>query len=112
MTVSSIKIRTKQVEGFILIRILIEHPMETGLRRDEASGRLVPAHYITSVSLRRNGRIVSRAELSTGVSRNPYLSFRLRDGNPGDRIEVTWVDSRGDSDTAEVRLGPGEPAAD
>lgn len=38
------------------VRVLLPHPMESGLRQD-ASGHAMPAHYITSVILSLNGRL-------------------------------------------------------
>lgn len=101
---SSLKIRTKQQDGLTLVRVLIDHPMETGRRRDEATGETVPAHFITEVKIEHNGRLIARGELSTAVSRNPYFSVRFRGGKPGDRIRVSWVDNLGRKDSAETNI--------
>lgn len=98
---STIKIRIKQIENASLIRILIAHPMETGRRRDQNTGKIVPAHYIEKVDVRHNGRIVADCRFGTSVSRDPYLSLRLREAKPGDRIRVAWKDNLGESDSAE-----------
>lgn len=99
-----IKIRTKRKDGLTLVRILIDHPMETGRRKDEVTGTPVPAHFITEVSIEHNGRLLATGELSTAVSRNPYLSVRFKGGKPGDRIRVSWVDNRGQSESAETKM--------
>lgn len=101
---SSIKIRSKYQGAAILLRILIEHPMETGRRRDNATGTVVPAHFITTVQVHHNGNLIVGGALSTAVSRNPYLSIRLQNANPGDRIRVLWRDNLGGHDSAEVTL--------
>lgn len=42
--VVDVKIRSKrQDDGSTLLRMLITHPMETGRRKDEADGKVVPA---------------------------------------------------------------------
>ena len=102
---SSIKLRSKRQGDWTLIRLLIEHPMETGRRRDEATGALVPAHFITEVRVEHNGQPRIQGLLTTGVSRNPYLSFRLKDVRPGDRVRVVWTDNQGRQDSAEIRIG-------
>jgi sulfur-oxidizing protein SoxZ len=104
---SSIKIRTKSQGNKTLIRLLIDHPMETGRRRDEATGKLVPAHFITDLRVELNGQPVVNGLLSTAVSRNPYFSFRLNAAKPGDTLRVSWKDNRGNTDSAELRIGKG-----
>jgi sulfur-oxidizing protein SoxZ len=102
---SSIKIRTKQQGDITLVKLLIEHPMETGRRRDEQTQRIVPAHYITELKVSHNGLSLVTGLLSTSISRNPYFSFRLRNAHQNDLIVVSWVDNLGLHDRAEYRLG-------
>ncbi len=101
---SSIRIRLSSQHDVTTVRILIAHPMETGRRQDEASGRRVPAHFINEVIIRHNGAEVVKCTLSTAVSRNPYLVFRFKGGKPGDRVSVSWIDNLGQSDVAEAYL--------
>jgi sulfur-oxidizing protein SoxZ len=99
---STLKIRTKQQNDLTLVRVLMDHPMETGRRQDEATGEIVPAHYITDVKIEHNGQLLARGELSTAVSRNPYLSVRFRGGKAGDRVRVSWIDNLGRQDSMEA----------
>ncbi len=103
-SMSTIKIRVKQLESKSLIRILMVHPMETGRRQDKTTGETVAAHFIQEVKIEHNGKTVASCMFSTGVSRDPYLSVRLRDGKPGDSIRVSWVDNLGQSDSEETQL--------
>ncbi len=102
---STITIRTKSQDYNILVRILIEHPMETGRRHDESTGKPVPAHFIKDLNIELNGKRLVQGLLSTAVSRNPYFSFRLNSAKPGDRIRVSWRDNLGKSDSAETQVG-------
>jgi sulfur-oxidizing protein SoxZ len=99
---SKLMIRTKRQDGFTLVRVLIEHPMETGRRQDEATGKPIPAHFITLVRIEHEGRLIASGELSTAVSKDPYLSVRFQGGKPGERVRVSWVDNRGGTDSAEA----------
>jgi sulfur-oxidizing protein SoxZ len=99
---STIKIRVKRQEGVCLIRLLIAHPMDTGRQRDALSGNLIPAHFIQELKIEHNAKLVASCRLSTAVSRDPYLSFRLRGGAAGDRVKVSWTDNLGQSDSAET----------
>jgi len=99
---STIKIRVKRREGVSLIRLLIAHPMDTGRKRDKASGELIPAHFIQEVKIEHNAKLIASCQLSTAVSRDPYLSLRLRGGVAGDKLKVSWIDNLGQSDSAET----------
>lgn len=100
-----IKIRLKPQGAYTLVRLLIEHPMETGRRRDPATDKLAPAHFITELRVDLNGKNIIKGLLSTAVSKDPYFSFRLNQAKSGDLLRVTWVDNLGQSDSAEVRIG-------
>ncbi len=102
---STIKIRIKPQGGKTLVRLLIEHPMETGRRRDEVTGQIVPAHYINELRIELNGQPIVKGLLSTAVSRNPYFSFRLSKAKPGDLLRVFWADNLGHSERAEASVG-------
>ena len=95
------RIRATVRDGVAEVRVLMAHEMESGQRKD-AAGKLVPAWHITEVTATLNGRPVLRAHLDPAISKNPYLQFRVRGARPGDRIAVSWVDSRGDRRTDEV----------
>ncbi len=59
------------------IRALIEHPMETGLRRDGA-GQAIARDILARLLVRANGDIVFAADLRNGTSANPYHVFFVR----------------------------------
>ena len=47
---SRIKIRAQQADGITEVKALMRHPMETGMRKDQA-GESIPAHFITEVAV-------------------------------------------------------------
>jgi len=85
------------------VRILIQHPMETGQRKD-AKGDIVPLHFIQSVVITHNGKSVLDAQWSQAISRNPFLGLRVKGAKTGDKISVTWIDNKGDKRTDEVAV--------
>ena len=95
------KIRATLVGDKVEVKVLMAHEMETGQRKD-ANGQLVPAHFIQSVTATCNCKVVLSAQWGPAVSRNPFLSFRFKGGAKGDKIQVTWVDNRGDKRTDEA----------
>jgi sulfur-oxidizing protein SoxZ len=38
------------------------------------------------------------------VSKNPYLSFKFVGAKAGDTIKLSWVDNKGESDSAETQV--------
>lgn len=95
------KIRTVRSGEVTEIRMLITHPMESGRRKD-AAGQLIPAHFVDTLTVALNGRLLVDARLNTAIARNPVFAFRARNVRPGDRITVTWKDNLGDSRTDEA----------
>jgi sulfur-oxidizing protein SoxZ len=97
------KMRATLGQGFTDVRVLMNHPMETGQRKD-SEGKLVPMHFIQNLIVKVNDKVVVDAQVSQAVSRNPVFSFRLKGGAKGDKIEVSWVDNKGDSNSTQIAL--------
>lgn len=100
---SPTKIRASVKDGVTEVRVLMQHEMENGRRKDEA-GKLIPAWFITEIKAQHNGRTVLEGQFGTSVSKNPYLIFRFRGGAPGDKIVISWVDNRGDARSDEAAI--------
>lgn len=75
------------------VRILVQHPMETGYRFDD-KGDPIPRNTIRSLSCRYNGEEILRAEMSSGISANPYLQFFTVAQASGE-LQIDWVDDAG-----------------
>jgi sulfur-oxidizing protein SoxZ len=99
------KIRASMSGDTADVKCLMNHPMETGLRKDAKTGGVVPAHHITNVTASVNGKLVLDAEWGGGISKNPYLAFKVKGASKGDKVEIKWVDNKGDSNTAEATVG-------
>jgi sulfur-oxidizing protein SoxZ len=96
------KIRTRTQEGAVEVLVLVSHPMETGLRKDKASDKVIPAHFIQELSVELNGKPMASASLGIGVSENPLLGFRSKTAKNGDKLKISWKDNRGEAGTAEA----------
>ena len=101
MTPEPIRIRARARNGVADVTILMPHPMETGLRQDDA-GRSVPAHFITHLSVTVGERSVFSARMSFAVARDPLLNFRFARAESGQRLRVAWTDSRGEARVDEA----------
>jgi sulfur-oxidizing protein SoxZ len=102
---SNIKIRAKSSNGVTTVKALMSHEMETGLRKDKETGEPIPAHFIQEVTAKWKDQVVMTALWSGGVSKNPYLSFKFNGGEPGESIELSWVDNKGETETGTAEIG-------
>ena len=97
------KIRATLVGDSTEIKVLMSHEMETGQRKD-AKGQTIPAWFIQNVMATHNGRTVLSAEWGPAVAKNPFLGFKFSGGKPGDKVQVTWTDNKGDKRTDEATV--------
>ena len=95
------RIRAQAKDGNVVVRVLMSHEMETGLRKD-STGKVIPAWYITEMSAALNGRTVLSGQWGTAIAKNPYLQFTVKGGKAGDKVTLHWVDNHGDQRTDEA----------
>ena len=97
------KIRATLKGDLADVRVLMGHPMETGLRKDGA-GKVIPVHFIQEVTVKLNGKTVIDGQISQAISRNPVFSFRVKGAKSGDKIEIGWLDNKGDKNSTETAI--------
>ncbi len=88
------------------VRILIQHDMETGYRRDE-EGRVIPRDCINLLTCRYNGVEVFRADLSSGIAANPFLQFYTVAESSGE-LEFSWIDDLSVQGSARASISVSE----
>lgn len=101
---ADMKIRAAMSGDVADIKCLMNHPMETGLRKDAKTGALVPAHHITNVTCTVGGKMVMDAQWGGGISKNPYLAIKVK-ASKGDKVVVAWEDNKGAKESAEATVG-------
>jgi sulfur-oxidizing protein SoxZ len=97
------RIRAQVAGDKATVRVLMSHEMESGQRKD-ASGKVVPAWYIQEVSASHNGKVIMTAEWGPAVSKNPFLQFSVKSAKAGDKISISWTDTKGESRTDEATV--------
>jgi len=97
------RIRAQMAGDKATVRVLMNHEMETGLRKD-AAGKVIPAWFIQEVTAALNTKPVLSAQWGPSVSKNPFLQFNVKGAKAGDKIAVTWKDNKGDSRTDEATV--------
>jgi len=101
MARKSIKIRAKEKNGVVTVKALMTHPMDTGRVKSKKTGETIPAHFIQEVTCKSQDKIILATQWSSGISKNPYLSFKYKGGVKGEMVSIAWVDNTGKSATAE-----------
>lgn len=103
MTKPRIKLPESAKAGeVIVIKTVATHPMETGNRRD-AEGRVIARNIIHTFIATFENREVFRAELGSGISANPFLSFSMLVSRPG-TFTFSWIDDDGQTLTETESL--------
>ncbi len=97
------RIRANVVGDATEVKVLMNHEMETGLRKD-AQGKVIPAWFIQNVTVTHNGKTVLAAQWGPAVSKNPFLSFKFKGGAKGEKVQITWTDNKGDKRTDEATI--------
>lgn len=96
------RVRAAESGGTVDVKILMKHDMESGQRKD-AAGKTIPAWFISTIKVTANGKDVFNGQFGPAVSKDPFLNFKYK-GAKGDKIVVTWNDSKGDKRTDEATV--------
>ena len=77
----------------IMVNAIISHPMDTGFFRT-AEGQPIPAYFIKSVVVTYGEQEIARFEWTSGVSRDPIISFTLKADREAP-LAMVWTDNKG-----------------
>jgi thiosulfate oxidation carrier complex protein SoxZ len=77
----------------IIVNAIVVHPMDTGFFRT-AEGQPIPAFFIKDVVVTYGDEQVARFEWTSGVSRDPIVSFTLKADKEAP-LTMVWTDSKG-----------------
>jgi sulfur-oxidizing protein SoxZ len=77
----------------ITVNSIISHPMDTGFFRT-AEGSPIPAYFIKDVVITYGTRQVARFEWTSGISKNPVVTFTLRADREAP-LTMVWTDNQG-----------------
>ena len=91
----------------IVVNSIISHPMDTGFFRT-AEGQPIPAWFIKSVVVRYGGQEIARFEWTSGISRDPVVSFMLKADKEAP-LTMVWTDNKGSSFTKSVDVAFAAP---
>jgi len=78
----------------IQVKTLFSHKMETGLRKDKKTGKLIPRKIINKFECLFNGKEVFSADIHPAVAANPYFAFSCRAEETGE-FTFKWTEDGG-----------------
>ncbi len=85
------------------VRAQMEHPMETGLRDDPATGKPRPRHILNYFEAKMNDRPIFVWEPGTSIAQNPYIEFTFKARQSG-TLNLFWKDDRGNTLSASKTI--------
>ena len=98
-----LKVPKEAKKGEIIeIKTLLSHPIETGLRNDQA-GATIPRKIINKFACEFNGKPVFSADIEPAVAANPYIQFNAKVDESG-TFKFTWTDDDGSVTTTEEQI--------
>jgi sulfur-oxidizing protein SoxZ len=77
----------------ITVNAIVAHPMDTGFFRT-ADGQPIPAFFIKDVVVTYGDEQVARFEWTSGISKDPIVSFTLKADKEGP-LAMVWTDNKG-----------------
>ena len=77
----------------ITVNAIISHPMDTGFFRTP-EGTPIPAYFIKNVVVTYGGQEVARFDWTSGISRDPVVSFTLKADKEAP-LSMVWSDNKG-----------------
>jgi sulfur-oxidizing protein SoxZ len=87
----------------ITVSAIVVHPMDTGFFRT-AEGQPIPAYFIKDVVITYGDDQVARFEWTSGVSKDPIVSFTLRADKEAP-LTMAWTDNKGGVYRQSVNIG-------
>src|SRR5262249_60552055 len=87
----------------ITVNAIVVHPMDTGFFRT-ADGQPIPAYFITDVVITYGDEQVARFEWTSGVSKDPIVSFTLTADKEAP-LTMVWTDTKGGVYRQSVNVG-------
>jgi len=95
------KVKAKLKGDVVEVKVLIKHP---NLTYDQAKKKGKEANFITHITGKANDKVVFDMSSSQFLSKNPLIKFKFKGAKKGDKVEVTWVDLKGNTKTKAGKI--------
>jgi len=98
------KIKAKIKGDIVKVKVLAKHDMTTYDQAEKKTGNRDDANFITRITASVNGKLVYEVSTSQFLSKNPIFKFQFKGAAKGDKLEVTWVDRKGNTETDSSKI--------
>jgi sulfur-oxidizing protein SoxY len=86
-------------------QLMISHPNDSGLAMDQLTRTYAAPHFVRSIEVRHDGRLVMGADVDFSISENPNFRFYFVPGSGGE-LDAKVIDNKDLEFAASVRLDP------
>jgi sulfur-oxidizing protein SoxZ len=86
----------------IKVQTVVQHPMDTGFFRD-ANADLIPPYFINDVRVLYGDDEIARFEWTSGISRDPIVTFQLRAEKEAP-LTFVWRDNKGGEYRSSINI--------
>lgn len=103
----TIKFRTlgePGAEDARLGQLLLSHPNVTGMQKDQKTQLVRPAHYVKTIHVWMDNKLIMTAETGIAISEDPSFRFFFR-GKPDSQLRAEFTDSQGMSWSHAFKVG-------
>ena len=98
------KIKAKMKGDIVKVKALAKHDMTTYDQAAKKTGNREDANFITRITGSVNGKLVYEISTSQFLSKNPIFKFQFKGAKAGDKLEMTWVDRKGNTKTDKAKI--------
>jgi sulfur-oxidizing protein SoxZ len=98
------KMKTRTRHGLTEVLVLVNHPMDTGLVRSKVTHKIIPAHFIKTLTIAVNHKPAIICDLSIAISKDPLIAVQLPHAKSGDLVTVNWIDNEGMTGHAQAHV--------
>jgi sulfur-oxidizing protein SoxZ len=104
---SLIKIKPKKYKTGDIVKVsfMIMHDMETGLRVDKKTKKIVPIDYISELKFDFDGKTFTTMKVWETLSVNPVVSTYMKVTGKG-KVKVTYTESNGSTGSKSKKIKP------
>lgn len=106
---AQIMIKTKpkkyKVGDIIDVNVIALHPMETGIRKNNETGEVIPAHYITELKLYFDEKMVTNMVIWETLSRDPFMQVNFKVPKAGN-LRAVIKDNLGEVSEQTIAIKP------
>lgn len=99
----TMKLSATLIDGTTRLRALLDHPMESGMRRDSL-GTVITANFIRKVEVKLGERQLFTSDWGGNLSKNPYFSIEFEGAQVEDVLTIEWQDNEGGSRSHTVTV--------